>query len=130
MRTNSQGFRTWTKAELATFFACHKIGSTTHTAVTLMLHTACARADAVRLGQQNVSGSRLQYRRKKTEHFSSVVMDIPIHPDLQKVSDALPKEKLTFLETTGARSRSANGLGDSMRKGCDEAGLSKRCVWA
>ena len=56
MRTNSQGFHTWTEPEIETFFAYHKIGSTAHTAVTLMLHTACARADAVRLGWQNVNG--------------------------------------------------------------------------
>lgn len=30
---------------------------------------------------------------------------------------------MTFLETNGARSRSANGLGNAMRKWCDEAGL-------
>ena len=118
MRTGSQGFHTWTEAELAAFFSHHEIGSTAHSAVTLMLYTGCSRVDAVRLGWQNVSGSRIQYRRQKTERFSEVVVDIPIHPDLQKVLDTLPKSQMTFLETSSGRSRSANGLGNAMRKWC------------
>ncbi|MFG6515884.1 tyrosine-type recombinase/integrase [Sulfitobacter sp. 1A13496] len=136
MRTGSQGFHTWTEEELATFFSHHKIGSTAHTAVTLMLYTGCSRADAVRLGWQNVKDTRVQYRRQKTERFSEVVVDIPIHPELQKVLDALPKSKMTFLETAGGRSRSANGLGNAMRNWCNAAklpdctshGLRKACA--
>jgi len=97
MRTGSQGFHTWTEDELSTFFALHEIGSVAHTAVTLMLYTGCARVDAVRLGWQNVNGSRILYRRQKTERFSEVVVDILIHPDLQKVLDLLPKSQMTFL---------------------------------
>lgn len=123
MRTGSQGFHTWTEDELNTFLACHEIGSTAHTAVTLVLYTACSRVDAVRLGWQNVNGSRLQYRRQKTERFSEVVVDIPIHPDLQRVLDALPKSQMTFLETSSGRSRSANGLGNQMREWCNAAKL-------
>ncbi|MEO9778449.1 MAG: tyrosine-type recombinase/integrase, partial [Sedimentitalea sp.] len=123
MRTGSQGFHTWTDDELNAFFACHEIGSTAHTAVTLMLYTACSRVDAVQLGWQNVSGSRLRYRRQKTERFSEVVVDIPIHPDLQNVLGALPKSQMTFLQTSNGRSRSANGLGNAMRKWCNAAKL-------
>ncbi len=123
MRSGSQGFHTWSEDEIGTFFAHFKIGTTAHTAVTLMLHTACSRVDAVRLGWQNVTGARLQYRRHKTERFSEVVVDIPIHPDLQRVLDILPKSQMTFLETSGRRSRTANGLGNAMRNWCDTAGL-------
>ncbi|MDP2579150.1 tyrosine-type recombinase/integrase [Shimia thalassica] len=124
MRTGSQGLHTWTEAEIETFLNHHPIGSTAHTAVTLMLHTACSRVDAVRLGWQNVKGARIQYRRQKTERFSEVVVDIPIHPDLKIVLDALPKSQMTFLETPGGRSRSSNGLGNAMRKWCNAAGLT------
>lgn len=123
MRTGSQGFHTWTDDEIAKFFSHHKIGSTAHTAVMIMLHTACSRVDAVRLGWQNVHGNRIQYRRQKTERFSEVVVDIPIHPELQKVLDALPRTQMTFLETSTGRSRTSNGLGNSMRKWCDAAGI-------
>ena len=92
-----------------------------HTAVTLMLYTACARSDVVKLGWQNLKGDRLQYRRQKTEGVSTVLIDIPVHPELRKVLDTLPNDKLTFLETRGGRSRTANGLGTAMRKWCDDA---------
>jgi integrase len=136
MRSNSQGFHTWTEAEINQFFDFYESGSTANTAVTLMLHTACARADAVKLGWQNVKGQRLQYRRQKTEGSSSVVIDIPIHDDLMKVLDTLPRGKMTFLETSTGRSRSASGLGNAMRKWCDNAdlpacsahGLRKACA--
>jgi len=63
-------------------------------------------------------------------------VDIPTHPDIQAVLDALPKSQLTFLETTSGRSRSANGLGNAMRKWCNAAklpgctahGLRKACA--
>lgn len=123
MRTNAHGFHTWTEDELEMFFTHHKAGSVAHTAVTLMLYTACARSDVVKLGWQNLKDGRLQYRRQKTESVSTVLIDIPVHPELRKVFDELPKEKLTFLETQSGRSRSANGLGTAMRKWCDDAGL-------
>lgn len=74
---------------------------------------------------QNLKGDRLQYRRQKTEGASSVLIDIPVHPELRKVLEQLPRDKLTFLETRGGRSRTANGLGTAMRKWCDDAGLPK-----
>ncbi len=125
MRTNAHGFHTWTEDELQKFFEHHKAGSVAHTAVTLMLYTACARSDVVKLGWQNLKGDRLQYRRQKTEGVSTVLIDIPVHPELRKVLDTLPTDKLTFLETRGGRSRTANGLGTAMRKWCDDAGLPK-----
>lgn len=136
MRTGSQGFHTWSEDELHAFFEHHELGSIAHTAVTLMLYTACSRVDAVRLGWQNTTGSRLQYRRQKTERFSDVVVDIPIHPDLQQVLDSLPRSQMTFLEASGGRSRYPNGLGNAMRKWCNAAdlpdctshGLRKACA--
>lgn len=125
MRTNKRGFHTWTEEELQAFFERHKVGSVAHTAVTLMLYTACARSAVVKLGWQNLKGDRLRYRRQKTGRVSAVLIDIPLHPELRKVLETLHKDKLTFLETRGGRSRSANGLGTAMRKWCDDAGLPK-----
>ncbi len=123
MRSTSGGFHTWTDVEINKYFAVHKKGTVAHTAITLMLYTACARADAVRLGWQNIKGDRLKYRRQKTEGHDAVLIDIPVHPELAEVLSDLPKTKLTFLETTGCSARSANGLGNLVRKWCDEAGL-------
>ncbi|MEQ3672416.1 MAG: tyrosine-type recombinase/integrase [Pseudophaeobacter sp.] len=125
MRTNANGFHTWDEDELQRFFEHHHEGSVAHTAVTLMLYTACARSDVVKLGWQNLKGDRLQYRRQKTEGVSTILIDIPVHPELRKVLARLPRDKLTFLETRAGRSRTATGLGTAMRKWCDDAGLPK-----
>ncbi|RKF17139.1 hypothetical protein D6850_06415 [Roseovarius spongiae] len=53
---------------------------------------------------------------KKTADNGGVLIDIPIHPQLRLVLDALPKDTFTFLETRHGKSRSPNGLGNMMRK--------------
>ena len=123
MKVNLDGFHTWTDVEIDSFFVYHQFGSVAHTAVTLMLHTACARSDAVGLGWQNIKAGRLKYTRKKMEGHKPVPIDIPIHRNLQAVLDILPRSKMTFLETHSGKSRSSNGLGNLMRKWCDAAGL-------
>jgi len=121
---NAQGFHTWSEAEIATFFAFHREGSTAHTAMTLMLYTGAARGDAVELGRGNISNGRISYRRKKNvRKRKDTVVDIPIHPDLAAVLERLPPDNFTFLQTQQGKSRSSNGLGNMMRKWCDEAGL-------
>ena len=94
-----------------------------HTAMTLMLYTGAARTDAVALGWGNIKGNRLQYRRQKTANNGGVLINIPIHSELRSVLDICPKRAFTFLETSNGKSRSSNGLGNKMRKWCDEAGL-------
>lgn len=121
--TSPDGFHTWTEPEIARFFKVHAPGGVAHAAVTLMLHTGAARVDAVRLGWTNIRGARLVYRREKTRTKTDTVVDIPLHPALAAVLATLPHDRLTFLAITGGAQRSANGLGNQMRKWCDAAGL-------
>ena len=121
------GHHTWTEAEIAGFFKAHKIGSLAHLAVTLMLYTGAARVDVVKLGQfsikQTVEGERLEYRRQKTRKSNGQLVSIPLHPDLVKVLTECTKDNGTFLQTNYGNQRSVEGLGNAMRKWCDEAGL-------
>lgn len=119
----SEGFHSWDDGEVARFEQKHPVGSTTRLAFAIMLYTGAARADACRLGWAHVRDGRLRYRRKKTERTTAALIDIPLHPDLEEVLDALPSDKLTFLQTIYGRARSANGLGNMMRAWCDVAGL-------
>jgi integrase len=123
LKVRSKGFHTWSEEEIQMFYAKHKFGTLAHTAMTLMLYTGAARADAVKLGRGNVEGNRIRYRRQKTEDNGGVLIDIPIHPQLQAVLDALPKNAFTFLEIRDGKSRSPNGFGNKMRAWCDQAGL-------
>ncbi|WP_373489487.1 tyrosine recombinase XerC [Blastomonas sp.] len=121
--TGGDGHHTWTEDEIAAFYETHTEGTTAHLCMTLMLHTATSRADAVALGPANVKDGRLRYRRQKMKTRDGILVDIPLHPYLKQVLDALPAGCTTFLQTTQGKPRSANGMGTAMRAWCDAAGL-------
>jgi integrase len=125
LKVRTKGFHTWSEAEIEQFYKVHKLGTLAHTAMTLMLYTGAARVDAVKLGWGNTKGNRLSYRRQKTEDDGGVLIDIPIHPTLRAVLDTCGKKAFTFLETNSGKSRSPNGLGNYMRKWCNQADLPK-----
>lgn len=122
----SEGFHTWDESEIARFYAVHPQGTMAHRAVTLMLYTGAARVDAVKLGPWNIKdtprGPRIEYRRQKMQNRQGVKVSIPIHPELAKLLADLPQDR-PFLATAYGKARTANGLGNSMRKWCDAAGL-------
>lgn len=123
--TNPGGFHTWDEGEIARFYEVHQIGSAAHLAMTLMLYTGAAKCDAVKLGRGNIRDGRLIYRRNKTRRSpEGVEINIPIHPYLSETLANLPIDTFTFLQTESGLSRSVKGLGSSMRKWCDKAGLS------
>lgn len=120
---NPDGFHTWTEAEIEKFYVHHTPGTTAYTAMTLMLYTGAARADAVRLGPANLQDGRISYRRKKMKGRAGVLVDIPVHPVLQECLDNLPPGQPTFLQTQHKTERSPSGLGTQMREWCNAAGL-------
>lgn len=122
-RVESGGFHSWDEGEIARFFEIHGSGTLAHRAVTLMLYTGAARADAVKLGPWNVKGDRIEYRRQKTARAGGILISIPMHDDLREVISSLSDDR-SFLATERGRTRSAEGLGNAMRKWCDKAGLS------
>src|SRR5262249_49169830 len=84
----SDGFHTWTDAEVAQFEAHHPVGSKGRLALALGLYTALRREDAVYLGRQHFRDGILTVRPKKTENTTRVTLAIPVHPELQAVLDA------------------------------------------
>jgi integrase len=132
----SGGHHAWDEGEISRFFAFHSVGTVPHTSVTLMLYTGTARVDAVKLGWGNVKDGRIEYRRQKTRKSNGVLVSIPIHPRLIEVLETIPRDSFTFLQTAHGKSRSSNGLGNSMRKWCVDAklpqcsahGLRKACA--
>lgn len=122
-KTDSTGFHTWDEGEIARFYEVHPLGSPAHLAMTLMLYTGAAKVDAVKLGKASVKDGRIVYRRQKTrKNPGGIEVNIPIHPDLAQAL-ALTRDRFTFLETAHGKARSRKGLGTSMRKWCDKAGL-------
>lgn len=127
---NTDGYHTWTEDEISKFYATHEEGSMADLAMTLMLCTGAARADAVQLGPDNIESvngvPRLRYYRQKMKTRNGVLVDIPVHPELARRIERLTHNPETFLQTEAGKQRSSNGLGNHMRKWCDEAGL-KQC---
>ena len=122
-RVTTEGFHTWDEGEIARFYEVHPIGTPAHMCMTLMLYTGAAKVDAVKMGPANVKIGRIEYRRQKTKkNPSGVIVDIPMHPVLIKAINA-QCVTFTYLETGQGKARSRKGLGTSMRKWCDKAGL-------
>lgn len=122
-QTGGDGYHTWTEDEITAFYKTHAEGTVAHLCMTLMLHTAASRADAVTLGPANMQAGRIRYSRQKMKTRDGVLVDIPMHPYLKKVLEALPDGLQTFLQTTQGKARMANGMGTAMRGWCDQAGL-------
>lgn len=116
-KIGGSGFHTWDEGGIAQFYAMHPPGSAAHRALTLMLFTGAARADAVKLGRGNLTDGRLSYRRLKTrKNPSGILIDIPVHEQLAKALTLVPDGAFTFLETATAarapRPGSARGCGN------------------
>lgn len=120
---NKEGFYTWTEEDIEKYRQHHAEGTMPDLAMTLMLCTGAARVDAVQLGWDNVSDGRLKYRRQKMKSRDGVLVDIPVHEELQRRLDAIEDDRTTFLETETRKQRSSAGLGNAMRKWADAAGL-------
>jgi integrase len=116
------GWHCWTEAEIAQFEAKWPVGTRERLAMSLLLYTALRRSDMVSMGRQHRRGDELHLRHGKND--SETV--IPIMPALAKVLDAVPRDQMTYLETSHGKPYTPNGFGNWFRRKCKEAGL-KNC---
>lgn len=122
-KASSKEHRPWTDVEVSAYEAAHPIGSKARLAFALGYYTAQRRSDAVRMGRQHVAAGYIQVRQDKTD----VVLDIPLHPRLRTIIDAVADEHLTFLITKTGKPYSVNDFSDQFRQWCNEAGLPRDC---
>jgi integrase len=120
-RIKTDGYRTWTEADIAAFEAKHLVGSRARLALALLLYTAQRRSDVVRLGRQHIRDGLLNLRQQKT----GATLTIPVHPELAAVLEATPSGHLTFLTTATGKPFSAAGFTNWFRDMSNEAGLPK-----
>jgi integrase len=119
-RQKSDGFRTWTEEDIATFQARYPIGTKPRLALELLLHTAQRRADVVGLGPQHIRGGVLSVRQQKT----GKALTIPVSPALAAALDATPSGHLTFLTTDDGKPFEPMAFTKWFRRCCDAAGLA------
>jgi integrase len=116
------GFRTWTEEDIGAFEAKYSVGTQPRLAMALMLYTGQRRSDIVHMSRQHVRNGAIEVRQRKT----GTMLKIPIHPELQAITDATPKTQLTFLTTTqGKPFTSAASFGNWFGDCCRAAGLPK-----
>jgi integrase len=119
IQSHTDGFHSWTDAEIEQFEAKHPIGSRARLAFALLLYTGQRRSDVVRMGRQHVREGLLYVRQQKT----GVELAIPLHPAVQAVIAETTNDHLTFLTTQFGRPFTSNGFGNWFRDQCNAAGL-------
>lgn len=115
----SDGFHTWTEAEIKRFQKRWPLGTKEHLAFALLLYTGQRRGDMVRMGRQHRSDDEITVRQEKTRKK----LTIALHPNLKEVLDGMPLDNLTYLVTSFGKPFSAAGFGNWFRERCDAAGL-------
>jgi integrase len=121
--TGSEGFHTWTDAEVEQFEARHPVGTKARLALTLLLLTGVRRSDVVLLGRQHVRSGSLRFTQQKNRKRRPVTIELPVLPALQRVIDASETGDLAFLVTQYGKPFTAAGFGNWFRDRCNEAGL-------
>lgn len=116
----SDGYHSWTDAEIAQFERHHSVGSRARLAFALLLYTGQRRSDVVRMGRQHIdSNGAIHVRQLKT----GAELAIPVHAALDAIIAKTPAHHLTFLTTQFGQPFTAAGFGNWMREQCNAAGL-------
>ncbi len=118
-KIKSDGYYTWSEDDITQFENYHKVGTKSRLAFALMLYLAQRRSDVVGLGWQHVKDGVITLRQIKT----NTPLALPIHPDLAAVLQKSSKKNMSFLMTKFGKTYSADGIGNAMRKWCDDASL-------
>lgn len=124
MKTNLDGFHTWTDGEVDRFLVRHPAGSKARLVLLLALNTGMARQDLARVGWQHLSQqggtTRIAYKRGKT----SVAADLPILPELAEELANLPRDRMLFItQDNRPVGYTTESLGNWFRARCAEAGV-------
>lgn len=123
LRNRTDGFHTWTDDEIGQFERRWKPGTKERLALYLLLYTAQRRSDVVRMGRQHVKGDLILVTQQKT----GTKLSIPIHPALAAELRQVPKDQLTFLQTSHGKPFTAPGFTNWFFERAQSAGLPKGC---
>lgn len=128
LKSSSEGYHSWTLAEIEKFESTHPVGTTARLALALALYTGQRRSDVVLFGRQHLQGEWLVFTQQKGKVRNPIRLEIPIIPELRRVIDASNTGDLTFLVNGYGRAFTNAGFGNRFRKWCDAAGLSECSV--
>jgi integrase len=131
----TEGFHTWTEAEVAAFEKQHPIGTKARLALALYLYLGVRKGDMVKLGPKNIheptapgEPRTIRFTPGKTRYKRLRESVKPILPALEHILERSPTGAKAFLETSRGKPHGAKGFGKHMRGWCTEAGLSLDCT--
>jgi integrase len=123
IRYSSDGFHTWTVAEVRQYEARHPIGTKARLAIALLLYLGVRRGDVVKIGRQHEKDGWLRFVPSKTSYRRQRMSEKPILKVLADVIARSPTGDFTYLVTNYGKSFTAAGFGNWFRDRCNEAGL-------
>lgn len=117
------GYHTWTEEEIAQYREHHALGTMARLVLELALNTAARRCNVATLTRDSIKDGRIIVEHVKGCEATSV----PMLATTRAALEALPAQPIRHLVTTQfGKPFTVPGLGNRMRKWCDEAGL-KQC---
>jgi integrase len=122
---DGKGFPDWSEEDIAAFRAAHPLGTMARLTIELALNTAARRCNVAQLTRDDIKDGRITVPHAKDNNEATV----PLLPTTRAALDALPAAPIRHLVVTQfGKPFSVAGLGNRMRKWCDEAGLSNRSM--
>ncbi len=124
LKCASDGFHTWTLAEVKQFQERHPVGTRARLALELLLLTGARRGDMVTLGRQHIENGMLRWVPRKTRYRRVDATYKPLLPRLVEIIEQSPTGDMTFLVTSLGKPFSPAGFSNWFRDRCNEARLS------
>jgi integrase len=119
--TKTDGYRTWSDADIAAYRARWPEGTPQRLSMELLLFTGMRRSDVVRIGWGDVHDGAIHYTTQKSQHMTKLA--IPVHPVLRRHLEGCPRDAETFLQTEHGAPRSENAFTNYLREAAHAAGL-------
>jgi integrase len=119
IRIKSDGFHSWSEAEIERFEGRWPIGSRERLAFALLLFTGQRRSDVVHMGPQHAENGMLRVRQEKT----GAELLIPVHPKLHETISATATGHLNFVLTRDGRPRKLGSFSNWFKAACVAADL-------
>jgi integrase len=115
-----EGHHDWTDAEIEQYRAKHPLGTMARLTLELALNTAARRCNVNKIERDHIVAGLIEVAHVKGNDETAV----PMLATTKAALDALPATPFKFLVTTQfGKPFTDAGLGNRMRKWCDEAGL-------
>lgn len=117
---DGEGFHDWTDEEIKQYRATHLLGTMARLTLELTLNTAGRRCNVSKIERDHIRAGRIHVAHAKGSNETSV----PMLSTTRAAIDALPVAPIRFLIVTQfGKPFTDAGLGNRVRKWCDEAGL-------